>query len=266
MKIWVSANQKGGVGKTTTAVSLAGCLLRQQSRVLLVDLDPHGSLSAYFGFDPDVVEGGVHGLFERAAGRSHVPLASLIHRTRLPNLTIAPASTALAVVERQFGAREGIGRVLGGGLGAWAGQFDHAIVDCPPMLGILLVNALACCDRVIVPVQTEPLALKGYERFMRTLQMVTRSRGQPIPYTVVPTMYDRRTRASQDALAWLEDNAGPQLWRGVVPVDTRFRDASRLGLPLPWHDPASRGACAYADLLDFLTQGASEAPNLRLAG
>ncbi len=260
MKIIVSANQKGGVGKTTTAVTLAGWFARRGARTLLVDLDPHGSLTSYFGLDPDRVEGGVHGLFLRAAGDQSVPLAALVQRTRHASIGLMPASTALAALDRQFGARDGMGRVLGAALRQLEGHFDHAVVDCPPMLGVLLVNALGCADHVLVPVQSEYLALKGYERFLRTLSMVGHSRAASVPFTVVPTLFDRRTRAGRDSLDWLRSQAGPALWPGVIPVDTRFREASRRGIPLPLLDPEARGALAYLELLDWLQESRAWPP------
>jgi len=120
------------------------------------------------------------------------------------------------------------------------------------MLGVLMVNALAACDRLIVPVQTEFLAIKGLERMLHTLSMIERAKSLRVPHTIVPTMFDRRTRASIDSLRVLRERFGKQLWEGVVPVDTRFRDASRAGVPLGQFMPGSRGAKAYGELLDYL--------------
>jgi chromosome partitioning protein len=253
MSIWTIANQKGGVGKTTTAVTLGGLLAAEGRNTLLIDFDPHGSLTSYFGMDPDTVEPSAYTLFERAAGGSHVPLAAMLVRTRFQNLSILPASTALVSLDRQFGARDGMGLVLARALKQWGTPFDHVLIDCAPTLGILMVNALASCERVIVPVQTDFLAIKGLERLNHTLDMITRSRKSPLDVTVVPTMYDRRTRAAEEGLRWLHEHYAKQVWHGVIPVDTQFREASRAGAPLSHvASRTARGLQAYAALLDFL--------------
>jgi chromosome partitioning protein len=253
MKAWAICNQKGGVGKTTTTVSLGGLLASEGRRVLLIDMDPHGSLSAYFGHNPDSLDTSVYTLFERSADGAHVPLASMLKRTSFNGLYVLPASTALVSLDRQFGARDGMGLVISRAFQQWGSQFDYVLMDCAPTLGILMVNALACCDRVIVPVQTDFLALKGLERLMHTLAMIERSRRQPFRITVVPTMYDARTRSAEEGLLNLRNHYPAHLWDGVVPVDTQLRNASRAGIPISHFAPRSaRGLQAYAALLDSL--------------
>ena len=260
MRAWAICNQKGGVGKTTTTVTLGGLLAAEGKRVLLVDLDPHGSLTSYFGRNPDALEGSVYTLFERAAGGVHVPLASMLARTKFNGLYVLPASTALVSLDRQFGARDGMGLVLSHAFRQWGQQFDHILMDCSPTLGILMVNALAASDRVIVPVQTDFLALKGLERLMHTLTMIQRSRGRPFNITVVPTMFDSRTRAAEEGLENLHARYPEQLWDGVIPIDTQFRNASRAGIPMSHYAPRSaRGLQAYAALLESLRMAGSEA-------
>jgi chromosome partitioning protein len=251
MQIWSIANQKGGVGKTTTAVTLAGLCAGQGYRTLLLDMDPHGSLTAYFGYDPETLESGMYTLFQTPA-ESAAQVRALLRDTKQTNLSLLPASTALATLDRQLGAREGMGLVASRALERVAGEFDQVFIDCPPMLGVLMVNALAACDRLIIPVQTEFLAIKGLERMLHTLSMIERARGLRVPRITVPTMFDRRTRASIDSLRVLRERFRDHLWEGVVPVDTRFRDASRAGVPLGQFMPGARGAAAYGQLLDSL--------------
>ncbi len=252
MKVWTIANQKGGVGKTTTAVALGGLLASWGFRTLLLDVDPHGSLTSYFRYDPDAIEESVYSLFQGVMEKRPVDPLKLLHRTGTEGLDLLPASVALATLDRQAGRQEGMGLVLSRALERLAGDYDYALIDCPPMLGVLLINALAACRQLIVPVQTEFLALKGLERMQHTLKMVLRARSTPLPYTIVPTMYDRRTRASVDSLRILREGHREHLWRGVVPIDTLFREASRAGLPPSLYDPRARGVQAYAALLEDL--------------
>ncbi|MEJ2592111.1 MAG: ParA family protein [Candidatus Thiodiazotropha sp.] len=252
MKVWTVANQKGGVGKTTTSVSLGGLLSQWGLRTLLIDIDPHASLTSYFRYDPDALEESVYTLFKGVAEKRDVDPAGLVYPTGTEGLDLMPAEMALATLDRQAGRLDGMGLVIKQALQRLQGRYDHVILDCPPILGILMINAMAACEQLIIPVQTEFLALKGLERMLHTLQMVTKSRRQPLPYTIVPTMFDRRTRASIDSLRVLKESYPQQLWHGVVPVDTLFREASKAGIPPALFAPQSRGVSAYAQLLQEL--------------
>lgn len=247
MKVWAVANQKGGVGKTTTVVSLAGLCTLKGERTLIVDLDPHGSLTAYFQLDPERIEHSVYDLF---AGS--VPAQSILCETGVERLVLLPAAIALATLDRQIGARAGMGLVLRRALQEISERFDRVLLDCPPMLGVLMINALAASHHVIIPVQTEFLALKGLQRMVHTLAMMQRSRAHTLLYSVVPTQYDRRTRASVEALEELRRCYRQQLWDGVIPVDTQFREASKRGSPLTVLRPWARGSRAYRQLLGAL--------------
>ena len=262
MKIWAVANQKGGVGKTTSAVSLAGHLVSQGERVLLVDMDPQGSMTSYFGYDPDDMPQSIYSLFQYDEF-SYQNIAPLLTETSVDSLKLLPASTALATLDRQLGTKEGKGLVLKKSLSALEQHFDYVIIDCLPMLGILMVNALAACDRLLLPVQTEFLALKGLDRMMTTLDMITKSRKMPLPSTIIPTMFDRRTRASTESLRALREKYQDKVWDSVIPVDTQFREASRRGLPISLMNKSSRGSKAYEALLHQLLHPKQE-PHLKL--
>ncbi|SEQ17389.1 chromosome partitioning protein [Ectothiorhodospira magna] len=249
---WAVANQKGGVGKTTTTVSLGGLLAARGYETLLVDLDPHGSLTAYFGGDPESATGGVYSLFHRVAQGKPIQASDAVRATRFDHLYVLPASTAQATLDRQLGTREGMGLVLKRSIQGLEDSFDFVLLDCPPMLGVLMVNALAACSTLLIPVQTEYLAIRGLDRMLQTLRMIQRSRRDPLNHVVVPTLFDCRTRASTQALWELRDNYSDCLWKGVITVDTKFREAAMAGMPLPIMIPDAKGTEAYGRLLDSL--------------
>lgn len=250
MRVWAVANQKGGVGKTTTAVTLGGLLAQQGRRVLLLDLDPHGSMTSYFRLDPDNLQRSSFDLFSPTP-LDESALQQLLVETGTPGLTLMPASIALATVERKATA-EGMGLRVAQGLARLWDQFDYVLIDTPPVLGALLINALAASEKLLVPVQTEFLALKGLERMMRTILMVTRSLKKEVDYTVIPTMFDRRTHASVTTLRSLRNDFPEHTWPSMIPVDTRFRDASKAAVIPSQFDPDSRGVAAYKALLKTL--------------
>jgi len=254
VKVWSVANQKGGVGKTTTAVSLAGLSVLHGSRTLLIDMDPHGSLTSYFGYDPESIQPSLYDIFQTVQLDSQFT-QSIVRRTTLDNLDLLPASTAIATLDKQLGAKSGMGLAVVNAIKHFTGKYDHVFIDCPPMLGVLMVNALAACDHLIIPVQTEFLAMKGLERMLNTLQMIERAKSIEIAYTIVPTMYDKRTRASIESLRYLRDNYPEHIWSSVIPIDTRFRESSREGKPISHYRVSARGARAYSSLLDGIMQG-----------
>lgn len=248
MKVWAIANQKGGVGKTTTTVTLAGWLSLKGMRTLMIDLDPHGSLTSYFKLNSDTIEHTVYDLFSN----NDITATSIIQKTAFDNLALMPSSLALATVDRQHVGQEGMGLVISRAVATMKNHFDCILIDCPPMLGVPMVNALAACDRLVIPVQTEFLALQGLDRMIKTLGMITRARKTSLPCTIVPTMFDRRTKASLLSLQQLQEKYRDSMSDVLVPVDTTFRDASRQGIPLPLKSPRSRGAMAYSQLTEEL--------------
>ncbi|RKF19502.1 ParA family protein [Alginatibacterium sediminis] len=251
MITWTVANQKGGVGKTTTVITLAGLLAQQGKRVLLVDTDPHASLTAYLGFDVDTLHGSLYELFQKP-NLSDSELRKSIYATDFENLSLIPSSMALATLDKALGSREGMGLILKRLIERLKDEYDYVLIDCPPVLGVMMVNALAASQRVLVPVQTEFLALKGLERMVKTFHIMQRSCPDPLRYTVVPTMYDKRTRASLTSLKSLLDQHPLHAWNSVIPIDTKFRDASLKHMPPSFYLRKCRGVFAYETLLNYL--------------
>lgn len=254
MQVWTVANQKGGVGKTTTSVSLAGLAAEAGLRVLLVDLDPHGSLSCYFRQNPDTLSIGSFNLFQERKQLSRDLVIQQVVNTAFQNISLIPSSTALATLERQAIGQDGMGLVISRSLALVADDYDLVIIDSPPLLGVLMINALAACRLLIAPVQTEYLALKGLERMVHTLEMMGRSRKKPLDYVVVPTMFDRRTQASTSSLRVIRNGYRDKVWPGKIPVDTKLRDASKAGVPPHLFQPDSRSVEAYRSLYKWLCQ------------
>jgi len=254
MQVWAVANQKGGVGKTTTTVALGGLLAERGKRVLLVDLDPHGSLTSYFGHDVDEIKKASYDLFINDGELGPEEVMDLCIPESLPGLSIIPTSPALATVERQMTGKEGMGLRVGRAMQMIADRFDYVLLDCPPVLGVLMINALAACQRLIIPVQTEFLSLKGLERMTRTLEMVQKARPQTLEVNVLATMFDRRTQASVSSLQSLRHYYPTQCWRSAIPIDTRLRDASRKGEVPSIFAPDSRAVRSYRQFLKDLIQ------------
>lgn len=252
MIVWAIANQKGGVGKTTTTVSLGGMLAERGKRVLLIDTDPHASLTYYFNIDDEDGGATLYDLFMLGKDVSKVQVEEAIRPTRFDNLAVMPATMALATLDRKLGPQSGMGLLLRRVRKLLADEYDYILIDVPPVLGVLMINALAAAHRVIVPVQTEFLALKGLDRMMGTLKMVQTSKGLNHAVTIVPTMYDKRTRASLDAYQQLRKTHGRLVWNGMIPTDTKFRDASTAQTPISLYARGSRGAFAYNGLLTNL--------------
>ncbi|ELB2921749.1 ParA family protein [Vibrio alginolyticus] len=251
MIVWSVANQKGGVGKTTSTVTLAGLLSQKGYRVLMVDTDPHASLTTYLGYDPDAVTSSLFDLFQLKTF-SRETVKPLILETELEGMDIIPAHMSLATLDRVMGNRSGMGLILKRALQTVSQDYDYVLIDCPPILGVMMVNALAASDRILIPVQTEFLAMKGLERMMRTLTIMQKSRPGGFKVTIVPTMYDKRTKASLQTLMQLKKDYPNQVWTSAVPIDTKFRDASLKHLPASHFASGSRGVFAYKQLLIYL--------------
>jgi chromosome partitioning protein len=261
MQVWAVANQKGGVGKTTSVVTLAGLLAQQGHRVLVVDLDPHGSLTAYFGHDPDTMRQSVYDLFIDP----HQAASNLLMPTNLPNLTLLPASSRMAALERQAGQLDGMGLVMQRALAQVDTLFDYVLIDSPPILGVAMVNALAACELLLMPVQTEFLAIKGLMRMSKSLDLVLKTRHQQLQALVLPTMYDRRTKSSIQSLRIIRAEFGERVSHALIPIDTQFRNASSAGKVPSVHNHLARGVQAYDLLLTQLQRKRQQIPQWQVS-
>jgi chromosome partitioning protein len=237
-RVYAVANQKGGVGKTTTAVNLAACLAEAGERALVVDLDPQANATSGLGL--------------RANGSSSydlldgAPLSALARPTRFPNLFLVPAKPDLAGAAVELSRRDDGERFLAQSLDGAADSFSFVFLDCPPSLGPLTVNALAAADRVLCPVQAEYYALEGLSQLLRSVELV-RARLNPrlTLAGVLLTMVDRRTRLAADVEAEVRRHLGELVFRTAVPRSVRLAEAPSHGLPAIAYDRRSAGAEAY---------------------
>ena len=248
MRIWAIANQKGGVGKTTTTLALGRGLAALGHRVLLIDLDPHASLTRAFGVALEPVPNGVLELF----GSPPAELASLARPSPIAQLDFICAQAGLATLERRSANQPGLGLALQSALSRHQARHDYILLDCAPTLGLLMINALAAADRLIIPTQAEPLALHGLDGMVRTGEMVERSRRRPMPMSILPTLFDRRTRAGTDSLRQMQERHGARVWEDAIPVDTRISQAAALTLPVVGDDYPGRGLAAYRRALQWI--------------
>lgn len=241
--VYAIANQKGGVGKTTTAVNTSACVAAQGHQVLLVDLDQQCNATVALGGDRDTSPSS----YDCLTGETSVAEAA---RPAGPdNLWVVPASRDLAGASVELPRIEGSERRLRESLGPVRERFELTLLDCPPSLGPVTVNALVAADRVIVPVQAEYLALEGLAQFLDTLGLVRRELNPDLVLTgVVITMHDERTRLAQDVERELRDHFPNLVFDTVIPRSIRLAEAPSFGVPVLEHAPASRGSGAYLEL------------------
>ncbi|MCC7365732.1 MAG: ParA family protein [Dehalococcoidia bacterium] len=239
-RIVTFVNQKGGVGKTTTAVSIAAALGRRGQRVLLVDLDPQANATSAAGVDPTVDRPGVY-----EALLDEISPADCVVPVPDEQIDVVPASTALAGAEVELVPVMARERRLSNALNALRDRYDWIFIDCPPSLGLLTINALTSSDNVVIPVQCEYMALEGLSRLMQTLDLVRRNLNPGLAILgVVLTMYDPRTRLSQQVVDEVRTHF-PQTFQTIIPRAVRLSEAPSHGQSIFRYDPGGRAAVAY---------------------
>lgn len=243
------ANQKGGVGKTTSAVSLAYDLSTLGYRILLVDFDPQGSASSGLGLElPDDGED----LFDFFFGR--IGLSQIIRKSPVENVWIAPASRDLVGIEIELGKVPGRELILKSGLSLIKSSFDIVLIDCPPSSGLLTLNALGAADKVLIPLQAEYYALEGLTALMRTLEFVKQTFNPSLEILgVFVTMFDSRTNLSEQVEKEASTYFGNVMFQSRIPRNIKLSECPSHGLPIGVYDPASSGAKAYRDLAIEIT-------------
>ena len=242
-KVVAIANQKGGVGKTTTSVNMAACLAKEGCRVLLIDLDPQGNATSGIGVDRHECEASIYnGLVDET------PLEDLIIATETENLDLVPSTTDLAGAQvelvdhprREFRLREALSR--------FESDHDFVIFDCPPSLGLLTLNALAAANTVLVPIQTEYYALEGLGHLLQTIELIHEHLNPALSLEgILLTMYDGRTNLSEQVASEVSTHFGELVFETIIPRNVRLGEAPSFGMPITEYAGSSRGARSYRD-------------------
>jgi chromosome partitioning protein len=243
------ANQKGGVAKTTSTLNLAAALSEDGYRVLAVDMDPQGNLTMSQGLNPDSID---RSMFDVLVHR--LPIDSVIEKAEID---LAVSSIDLAGAELALSSMIGRERALEKALAAVKGEYDYVLVDTPPSLGLLTINALVAADHVIVPVQCEYLSLRGLVQLENTLSMIRENLNPNVEIMgILPTMFDRRTLHAREAVEILEENFGDLVFKTRIKKTIRYAEAPVKGTSVLKYDPSGNAANAYRDLAKEVLNGA----------
>ncbi len=249
-KIVAVANQKGGVGKTTTTVNLSACVAQRGKRVLVVDLDPQGNSTSGLGVQKDEI---THSSYDILI--NHAEVKEAVQPTQVQLLNIIGANIQLAGAEVELVGMLAREQVLKNALSSLRDDYDYVFIDCPPSLGLLTINALTAADTLLVPIQCEYYALEGLSQLMNTVKLVRMHLNPNLDVEgVVLTMFDARTNLSSQVVAEVKKFFKNKVYDTIIPRSIRLGEAPSYGLPITLYDPKCNGATAYVQLAEELLQ------------
>ena len=249
-RIIAIANQKGGVGKTTTSINLSSCLAEAGKKILAIDLDPQGNTTSGLGVDKDDLENTVYELM-----LDECTIRESIHKTEIENLTLIPSNVNLSGAEIELLGINDKEYILKNAVDYIRDDYDFIIIDCPPSLNMLTVNAMTTADTVLVPIQCEYYALEGLSQLMYTIDLVhERLNPELILEGVVFTMYDARTNLSLQVVENVKSNLNQNIYKTIIPRNVRLAEAPSHGLPITLYDSRSTGAESYRMLAEEVVE------------
>lgn len=245
-RIIAIANQKGGVGKTTTAINLSACLAEKGQKVLAIDMDPQGNMSSGLGLDKGTIDKTIYDMI-----LGEIDVEDVINKGTIENLDILPSNVDLSAVEIELIDEENKEFIVKNSIQKVRDNYDFVIIDCPPSLSLLTINAMTTADSVLVPIQCEYYALEGLSQLIRTVELV-RDRLNPALNIegVVFTMYDARTNLSLQVVENVKDNLQQNIYKTIIPRNIRLAEAPSYGTPINQYDPRSAGAESYMKLAE----------------
>lgn len=253
-KIIAVANQKGGVGKTTTAVNLSACLAVKGKKVLLIDIDPQGNATSGLGIDKNAVKTSIYDVII-----NDVDIEETLVPTKIKNLMVSPSNINLAgaevelvtVISREMRLKTALEEIVD--------KFDFIMIDCPPSLGLLTLNALTAANTILVPIQCEYYALEGLSQLMNTVKIVQKHLNRNLRVEgVVLTMFDARTNLSIQVVDEVKKYFGNKVYRTIIPRNVRLSEAPSYGLPIILYDEKSKGAECYMELAEEVIESSEE--------
>ena len=242
--VFATVNQKGGVGKTTTAVNLAAYLATFGKKILLIDSDPQGNASSGVGIDRETVTKCVYDVVINGSA-----FTEIIKKTQIAGLDVAPATPRLAGADVELTEMDLRESRLKSAIKDIRHSYDYLIIDCPPSLSLLTVNALTAADQVIVPIQCEYFALEGLSQLIKTIDLIRKSLNPDLRLCgILLTMYDSRTLLSEQVVDETRKHFGGKVFKTVIPRNVRLAESPSFGQPIVFYDPSSSGAAAYESL------------------